>query len=95
MDCEPAQIFNRIFRKARKPHKCCECGDEIVKGERYEYVTMLFDGRWSEYKTCLPCYHIGDDLGCRCYGDLYEAFWDAFGWDYREDPSEWDDDEEE
>ena len=93
-DCAP-KVYNKTIRKARKEHWCTECSDTIKKGERYEYVTSFYDGGWSEYKTCLPCVGIAEDLGCRLHQGLVEQFQETFGWDYRYDQTDWDDGEEE
>lgn len=92
-DCPP-EVYNKTFRKARKEHRCTECGDWIKKGERYEHVAACYEGSWNEYKTCLPCVGIANDLGCRLHDGLVEQFQEIFGWDYRDDPATWDDDEE-
>jgi hypothetical protein len=91
---ETAAVFNRKIRKARKEHTCCECGETIDKGSTYEYVTMLYDGSWDTFKTCMPCFNLGDDIGCRLYGGLGEQFYELFGWNYTDDPADWDDDDE-
>ena len=92
---DPASVYNRKIVKARKEHGCCECGDMIIKGERYEHVKACYDGSWSDFKTCLPCMNIGLSMGCRMHGGLVEMFWEMFGWDYRRDQSEWEDEEDE
>lgn len=64
--------------KARKPHRCYECGKEIPKGAEYENYKHLIDGKFEEYHTCLSCVDLRNRLmnvdGCRCwlFGGLYE-----------------------
>ena len=66
-----------IVRRARKAHKCNECGATIGPKEMYEYSTYLFDGRWREHKTCLTCKEIRDRLFCSWnYGAVWEGVWD-------------------
>jgi hypothetical protein len=48
--------------KARKSHKCCECQREIRPGDRYELCTGCWDGKWSAFKTCMPCAGLRSDL---------------------------------
>ena len=70
-------VFTEEWRKARKLHRCCECGSKIEIGEIYEYVKGLWDGRWSDYKSCLKCADLRDalyDVCCPYYGGLSEAY---------------------
>ncbi len=78
MDCycdegELPSVSTTAWRKARKAHRCCECKDPILPGERYEYTTCLCDGRWETYRTCEDCV----DTRAKVY-DLY-GFQPAFG----------------
>ncbi len=56
--CDMPAVFGREQRKARKEHKCCECGSGIDPGETYQKITGLFEGTWEEYKTCQVCQNI-------------------------------------
>lgn len=49
---------------ARKEHRCCECGDIIRKGDKYEKVTGKWEGDFIQYKTCMICVEIRDKLFC-------------------------------
>ena len=72
------------MRRAAKVHCCCECGNDIVKGELHEHSTGVYDGGWYRYRTCLGCQRIRDDL-CRCgfyYGSLREITRECLGFDY-------------
>ena len=46
-DAEPLQFFDERIVRARKPHKCSECGSEIAKGESHRYIAYLFEGKFS------------------------------------------------
>ena len=35
-DGEPSEFHHVVVMKARKSHKCYECGGEIKKGDKYE-----------------------------------------------------------
>lgn len=48
-------VYDAVIRKAAKPHRCCECGETIETGQHYESVSGLWDGQWSNYKTCPKC----------------------------------------
>ena len=41
-DYDPQIFCWSKVRKARKPHRCYECGGPIRSGERYEYAA----GKW-------------------------------------------------
>lgn len=53
--CECPTMYHEEIVTARKPHHCCECGLTIAKGEQYESVSGMWDGRFDRIKTCLPC----------------------------------------
>ena len=55
------KCYTETFPKARKEHRCCECGGRIVIGEIYH----LFKGIWDEpgtYKTCIDCKELRDEI---------------------------------
>ena len=58
---------NRRIRKARKEHKCCECGRMIMKDEQYELVAGNWYDCWEHYKTCYDCTVIRDFFFCDGY----------------------------
>jgi len=57
--------------KARRQWKCHECPGQILPGEIYERVKMLFEGQWSKHRTCPDCLSIRDVFFCGVY--LYES----------------------
>ena len=70
-------IFESNEIKARKRHKCCECGRDINPGDTYEYCSGLWDGRWGHYKTCETCADIRESVSatiCTNSGELYESY---------------------
>ena len=73
-----------LFRTARIKHVCCECGCEILPGEKYEQTNGCWDGDWSCYKTCASCRVIRDDLfPCGYYyGELHNLVREYYGMDY-------------
>lgn len=93
VDWDTPDIYDRNLRKARKEHRCIECNGIIRVNERYEHVKSLFDGHWYTYHTCMPCANIARSLGCRQHYGLGEQFFEMFGWNYLDDPADWDDDE--
>jgi hypothetical protein len=61
-DCEMPEVFTLTKRKAKKRHRCCECRGWIEIGEKYEYTSGIWDGEPSDYKTCLGCAELRDEL---------------------------------
>jgi hypothetical protein len=72
------------MRQARKRHVCCECDRTIEPGERYELYTLLFEGKWEEFKTCLGCLRIANHLAPhgRLIGELAEQVAECIGFNY-------------
>jgi len=70
------EFFHVEVRKARKPHKCCECGKQILPGEKYEHVRGKHDGEMRTADTCLICREIAEAFYCdgRMFGG---ELWDA------------------
>lgn len=64
-------------RKARKVHKCNECGRVIEKGEIYERYAGICDGDFFTAKTCEGCRIIRDDLFCDgwFFGGIWEEIY--------------------
>lgn len=54
-DCETAQVSQQEIRRARKPHKCCDCGKPVQPGQFYLHDRWLLDGRWDSAATCGQC----------------------------------------
>lgn len=76
------------WRKARKPHVCCECNGPIVPRARYEHVDGCWDREWSTYKTCEVCTKIRAWYcpGGYAHGELAQQIYDCLEFDYREVP---------
>ena len=83
-DGEPVAVYNESRVVARKTHECCECGEDIRPGDRYELVKMCWGGGWGTFKTCPTCLNIRASLCGRCYvhGELRETIWRCMGLDY-------------
>ncbi len=85
-DCEAPSTYHEHERKARKVHKCYECGDAISAGDRYQYISGVWNGSGMSFKVCLQCskvkkWYIAECLtryDCApCIGGLYEDIWGA------------------
>ncbi len=84
-DCDLLRpdVFDQVFRQARKDHKCSECSVPIKKGSHYYEVKGLWDGYWQNYKICQDCYDLADYLQkkkdfCWGFGDLFEGIRDGY-----------------
>lgn len=76
-DFTQPDFWTSVDRKARKPHKCCECGSEIKVGETYNYASGKWEDEVKNYKTCGDCVKIGELLECYGLGAMYEQLWDC------------------
>lgn len=47
--------FSNNLLKARKQHKCIECGCKINSGDHYWRYRGLSDGSVCSVATCIPC----------------------------------------
>lgn len=90
-DDDLPDVYNRKIRKARKQHTCYECWKPIEPGDRYEYVSLLFDGEWGEYHTHLSCAGIRRDFCCNLHGGVSETFQQNYGFSPWEVPNDEDD----
>lgn len=68
--------------RARKEHKCYECGKIIYPGCLYLVENTLFESNFTSYKTCLDCLSIRDVFFCNYYyGQIWEKLseriWDG------------------
>jgi|SRR5579863_434117 len=66
-------VFRQQNVRARKPHRCCECGRLIAKGELHQLCNMLCEGEWSAERTCLVCAEIRKAF--YCHGEMIGEFW--------------------
>lgn len=91
---ESADVYRSQIIKARKEHKCGECGDPILPGDKYEKVTACWEGTWGTHKTCRGCYHIRSEYmpSGWYFGQVAQGIYACLGFDYREDPALWEDD---
>jgi hypothetical protein len=77
------EVVGTLLVKARKPQVCCECKDPILPGQRYEVVSGKWEGKWSSFKTCLPCKEIRETFCCE--GWTYGMLWHDAGEGFLED----------
>lgn len=87
-------VMRTTLRAARKQHVCGECGEPILPGQKYEYVTGCWDGLWGDHKTCYACYLIRSHYMPTgwYYGRVADDVSECLGFDYRDDPATYEDD---
>jgi len=73
-DCDPPTFYESKLVKARKAHKCSECLRVIEKGEQHEYAKGLWEGDFSDFRTCSTCLAMIAEcrIKCYCHGQLLE-----------------------
>ena len=81
---ETYDVSRTVVRVARKEHKCCECEQPIKPGQKYEYVSGCYEGKWDVWRTCIPCKSI---RGRYCpdgffFGFLRDNLYECLGMDY-------------
>jgi hypothetical protein len=81
-DCISPSAYKENIRKARKQHKCCECANNILKGDNYQYASGVWDGYPGDYKTCLSCVSVRREFEqeydcCIAFGELKEVISDC------------------
>jgi hypothetical protein len=83
-DNDTYELFESKMLKARKAHKCGECGKTISIGESYEKCRGLYDGLWYNHKTCDDCLSLRTNFfGSWSSESLWEDFendMDDCGW---------------
>jgi len=68
----PPRLFNQQIIQARKQHKCNECYQPILPGQKYEYVTGLWEQGFDRFRTCLACVEVRDKFFCSyIYGQVW------------------------
>jgi hypothetical protein len=61
--------------RARKPHRCGECRDEIPVGADYERCAGKWDGVIDTMRTCLACAEIRAAFVCGSW--VFEMLWES------------------
>ena len=68
---ESVQMLSERNPKARKDHRCSECGRSIAKGETYRAETWLWEGDLDSAKVCSHCLQVRRWLSAACDGWVY------------------------
>lgn len=79
-DGDTPSFYQEDERKARKAHRCEECGEDIQAGTRYVHVVGKFDGRIDAWKFCAACWEIMGEFseGGRTFGITWDTFADEW-----------------
>lgn len=70
-DAEYSAIHRSDWRRARKEHRCVDCGRTIQRGERYLSAGGLYEGAWWADKQCEHCNGAAQLLVRECGGFLF------------------------
>ena len=80
-DYESPSVFWQTRPRARKDHKCCECGNTIQRGEHYWRFAGVWDREFNHYKVCTGCEELRELLRAEevetYLGGLYECMEEA------------------
>jgi hypothetical protein len=79
-DGEAPEFYSEhMVERARKPHKCRECGGTIAIGERYKYAVGKWNGDVDYFCQCIDCLEMHDwakiSVPCFCsnvWGELHQ-----------------------
>lgn len=79
-DLESPSCYREIVRRARKPHTCGDCKGQILPGERYTYISGIWDGDPSSYHRCADCTHLRCEIKRETGSDDCMALNGLLGW---------------
>ncbi len=86
--CEDGEHFDMLSEKdvrARKPHRCYECGKVIEPGQTYHCIVGVCAGEMVTMHTCRFCVRVRADLADMGYCVLYGGLWELVGQIEREE----------
>ena len=75
-DAEGCSFWQDQFQRARKEHKCNECGRIIQRGEVYKRCIWVGDGQFGHSKMCPHCSVCAEWLRDNCGGFLTYAIYE-------------------
>lgn len=74
---ESPSVYTETRPKARKDHRCCECGGVIHKSETYHRFDGIWCGKGDSFATCSDCDKLREDVKTLTpYADEWPAFRD-------------------
>jgi hypothetical protein len=86
-DGDQPEFYNSgEVKRARKQHRCGECGGPIFVGEPYDWAIGKWDGRVNTHKECVACVEMRQwaeiSVPCFCcniWGELHEHIREMVG----------------
>lgn len=78
-DADVVTVLKSKTVKARKQHKCYECGKVINPGDQYHYLAGVSCGDMYRQHTCLFCRHVFEDLMSMGYCVHFGGLWETVG----------------
>ena len=80
-DADPVEFFDAVVvKRAKKEHRCDECGETILAGSAYERVSYRFEGEFAMERRCASCHETAGEFGHHVFGGLlwmnFEEQWD-------------------
>lgn len=75
---------SETYPVAKKNWKCCECGRQIPKGEKYYCLTGKWHGEFFVERMCMDCRSVTEHLFCgftfgQVWEDLRDHLYDTGG----------------
>lgn len=75
VDYDQPTIWKCWAPRARKPHKCDECGLFVQPGESYARAKALTDGEWWDGVRCAACWFLCQAIETLECGDEGSVLW--------------------
>lgn len=74
-DGDGADFWTARYVRAKKSHRCKECGKPISIGERYERSAARSEGSFYSHSTCATCAEVRNAFFCGSftYGDVWNC----------------------
>lgn len=92
IDADVSDFCEVLFEKviiAKIEHQCVECGRKIPIGESHLFEKTVYEGKFSNYRTCSDCHSVREHLVCSFYyGHIWELVHESL-WEYG-DNQPWD-----
>jgi hypothetical protein len=88
----PPAFYSSTMRRARKEHRCYECGRLIAKGDDYEDLSAKWDDVIQRIRTCHRCIammrYVEAHVPCVCWehGNILENARDTIDYYAHEAP---------
>ncbi len=68
-DGDTCDVWEERQVRARKRHRCHECGGHIEAGTNYRRIDSLYEGTWAHHRVCEPCWEVWERFS-REHGSL-------------------------